>query len=278
MVVASFALGCASSAMCDATDVALVDVAGDEVPAVVSRQFIFGAVGDLCGPLLLIVVSLSGLSWRVAFAVGAGTVLALRPVADDVPVPPATRTQRGAHSRVRGCGRSSATRGCGTSACSRCCCPRWTRTRCAFLISYLEHDHGLTAAGAIAVGAASIVGRARRLHHDQPARLPAARPGDAQPDGRHHRVARRRGARREHLADRRGRARVRFCRRPLLHRAQDAHRAPLPGPGRQRAGGREHDRVLRRSSCPCSRAGSRTPSACAPASACRPWSPRARSC
>jgi hypothetical protein len=62
---------CASSAMCDATDVALVDVAGDEIPAVVSRQFIFGAVGDLCGPLLLIVVSLSGLSWRVAFAVGA---------------------------------------------------------------------------------------------------------------------------------------------------------------------------------------------------------------
>ena len=40
--------------MCDAADVALVDIAGDETPAQLSRSFVFGGVGDLLGPILLI--------------------------------------------------------------------------------------------------------------------------------------------------------------------------------------------------------------------------------
>ena len=196
-----------------------------------------------CGPLLLIVVSLSGLSWRVAFAVGAGTVLlyGLWLMTFPFPPPPGRDAEHTAREGLRPIVRDPRVWYFGVLAMLSV---RVRRGRVR--VPDLVPRAGPRAHGGRGDRRRRGVHRrrARRLHHDQPARLPAAGAGDAQPDGRHHRVARRRGARRERLADRRGRARVRFRRRALLHRAQDAHRAPLPGPGRQRAGGREHDRVL----------------------------------
>ncbi len=157
MVVASFVLGCASSAMCDATDVALVDLAGEEIPALVSRQFIFGAIGDLCGPLLLIVVSLTGLSWRVAFAVGAATVLLYGAwlATFSFPPPPGREAEHSPREGLRPILRDPRVWYFGVLAMLL---SALDEDAFAFLISYLERDHGLTPAAAIAVGAASIVG------------------------------------------------------------------------------------------------------------------------
>ena len=76
LVVASFALGCAATAMCDATELALVDISGDDAPAAVSRSHFFGAIGDLLGPVALIVAAAAGIGWRAVFLACAALVLA----------------------------------------------------------------------------------------------------------------------------------------------------------------------------------------------------------
>jgi predicted MFS family arabinose efflux permease len=46
-------------------------VAGDDTSAQISRSFVFGAAGELLGPLLLIGVAAAGFGWRNAFGVAA---------------------------------------------------------------------------------------------------------------------------------------------------------------------------------------------------------------
>jgi FSR family fosmidomycin resistance protein-like MFS transporter len=71
LVVASFVYGCAATALCDASELALVDLSGDDAPAAVSRSHLFGAVGDLLGPLALIGATVAGIGWRGAFVLCA---------------------------------------------------------------------------------------------------------------------------------------------------------------------------------------------------------------
>jgi len=98
LVVASFAHGCAATALCDATELALVDVSGDDAPAAVSRSHLFGAVGDLLGPVFLIVATATGIGWRGAFLVCAVLVLAYAIWIATLPIP-APRTFE--HERAR---------------------------------------------------------------------------------------------------------------------------------------------------------------------------------
>ena len=88
LVVASFVLGCAATALCDATELALVDVAGDDAPAAVSRSHFFGAVGDLLGPVALILATATGIGWRGAFLVCAVLVLVYAIWIATLPIPP----------------------------------------------------------------------------------------------------------------------------------------------------------------------------------------------
>ena len=76
LVLASFVLGCAATAMCDASELALVDISGDDAPAAVSRSHFFGAIGDLLGPVALIVAAAAGIGWRAVFLTCAVLVLA----------------------------------------------------------------------------------------------------------------------------------------------------------------------------------------------------------
>jgi MFS family permease len=87
MLVAAIALmGFAGDAMVRATDVALVDVAGDRIELAVARGTLLGTVGDLAGPALLAGCLATGLGWRAAFVAaglgmaGYGLLLASQPL------------------------------------------------------------------------------------------------------------------------------------------------------------------------------------------------------
>jgi predicted MFS family arabinose efflux permease len=90
LVIAVAVMGFAGDAMVRATDVALVDVAGDRLELAVARATLLGTIGDLAGPALLAACLTAGLGWRAAFVVaglgmaGYGLLLASQPL----PAPP----------------------------------------------------------------------------------------------------------------------------------------------------------------------------------------------
>ena len=88
LVVAGFVMGLASTAMVDGAEVALVELAGDDLRRYLARSNLLATAGDLLGPALIAAVVVAGLSWRVAFAVGA-VLMALYGVAlSTAPLPP----------------------------------------------------------------------------------------------------------------------------------------------------------------------------------------------
>lgn len=86
LAVAAFVLGMSSTAMVDAAEVALVELAGDDLRRALARSNLLATVGDLLGPGLVLAVAATGLSWRVAFGAGAlvlaayGVALAAAPL------------------------------------------------------------------------------------------------------------------------------------------------------------------------------------------------------
>jgi MFS family permease len=91
--------------MVRATDVALVDVAGDRIELAVARGTLLGTVGDLAGPALLAACLATGLGWRAAFVAaglgmaGYGLLLASQPL----PCPSrSSRVASGAGPKPRG--------------------------------------------------------------------------------------------------------------------------------------------------------------------------------
>ena len=93
LALAAFVMGVASTAMVEATEVALVDLAGDDLRPYLARSNLLATVGDLLGPALIGGVAVAGLSWRAAFALGSvlvavyGLALAAAPLPP--PAPPA---------------------------------------------------------------------------------------------------------------------------------------------------------------------------------------------
>jgi predicted MFS family arabinose efflux permease len=71
LAAAAVVMGAASTAMVDAVEVALVDLAGDDLRRYLARSNLLGAVGDLVGPVLVAAVAAVGLSWRAVFWCGA---------------------------------------------------------------------------------------------------------------------------------------------------------------------------------------------------------------
>src|SRR4051812_28714705 len=60
LAAASFVLGVAATAMVHACEVALVDLAGEQLESAIGSASLFGAAGDLLGPLALIVTAALG--------------------------------------------------------------------------------------------------------------------------------------------------------------------------------------------------------------------------
>lgn len=71
LVLAGFVMGMASTAMVDGAEVALVDIAGDDLRRYLARSNLLATVGDLLGPTLVAAAAIAGLSWRTAFGAGA---------------------------------------------------------------------------------------------------------------------------------------------------------------------------------------------------------------
>ncbi len=76
LAVASFAVGMSATAMIHGTELALVDVAGEDVTAYFARGMVFGAAGGVAGPALLIITTATGFGWRAAFLACAPLVAA----------------------------------------------------------------------------------------------------------------------------------------------------------------------------------------------------------
>ncbi|HLI66215.1 MAG TPA: MFS transporter [Caulobacteraceae bacterium] len=74
MVAAAFVWGAASDAFTHGCEVALVDLAGEDLPRALSRMNAWAAVGDLLGPLTLAAISATAFGWRGAF-VGLGVMM-----------------------------------------------------------------------------------------------------------------------------------------------------------------------------------------------------------
>ncbi len=120
LVGASFVIGVAASAMVDASELALVDVSGDDLPRMLGASNFLGAIGDLAGPVLIIVAAWLGFGWQAPFLLAARADGRLRRLARTVAAPatPSATTIGGAAPRVWR--RSSVIVACGSSASWRC--------------------------------------------------------------------------------------------------------------------------------------------------------------
>jgi predicted MFS family arabinose efflux permease len=88
LAIASLLWGAASDAFVHATQLALAELAGDELDATLARTNVLGSVGDLLGPFTLAVASATGIGWRPVFAVGGVLMLGYAGLLAAQPLPP----------------------------------------------------------------------------------------------------------------------------------------------------------------------------------------------
>jgi predicted MFS family arabinose efflux permease len=74
LLAAAFVWGAASDALVHGCEVALVDLAGEALPAALARLNGWSAVGDLLGPPTLALAAVTGLGWRGAL-IGCGALM-----------------------------------------------------------------------------------------------------------------------------------------------------------------------------------------------------------
>lgn len=92
LAASSFAFGFGATGLVDGLEVALVDLAGDDLEALVGRSNLLAAVGDLLGPVVVAATAALGWSWRVPFVV-CGVLLTLYSLAIAMlPLPPPHRS------------------------------------------------------------------------------------------------------------------------------------------------------------------------------------------
>ncbi len=99
LAAAAFGIGVATTAMVDAAEVALVDMAGEDLRPYLARGNLLAAVGDMAGPGLLAGVAFAGLSWRAAFWVGAAVLAVYGLLLAVSPLPPPRRDSDGGERR-----------------------------------------------------------------------------------------------------------------------------------------------------------------------------------
>lgn len=154
---ASFVLGAAATAMVHACEVALIDLAGDRLEQAIGSASLFGAAGDLLGPLALVVTAALGWSWRTPFVVGAvlcaayGVWLAMLPL----PRPAQVDHHTGAFRATFALLRDPAIWRFGLVGVLFV---QLDEAYLAFVIAYLRRGQHLSAAGATLTASAIVVG------------------------------------------------------------------------------------------------------------------------
>lgn len=103
LLLAGLVMGTASTAMVDGAEVALVDLAGDDLRRYLARSNLLATIGDLIGPVLVAGTLFVGLSWRAAFVVGAGlmALYALALAGAPLPAPAPAADGDGEEARPR---------------------------------------------------------------------------------------------------------------------------------------------------------------------------------
>ena len=154
----AFMVGAASTAMVDTCEIALADLAGDDyLEDHLTVQNVWGSVGDLLGPAIVVAVAALGLSWRVSYVVGAALVLAYGAWLASLPFPPPHPHEDGYRvgSAVVSVLRDPSVWlvGLGVMLLGPLDEPML-----AFLIAHLQQARGLTETGATLIAALSVVG------------------------------------------------------------------------------------------------------------------------
>jgi MFS family permease len=158
LLIASFVLGVAATAMVHACEVALVDLAGEQLERAIGSASLFGAAGDLLGPLVLIIAASLGWSWRVPFVVGAVLCAAYGGWLTTLPFPRPRSVEaahRGAFRSTVALLRDPAIWRFGFVALLFV---QLDEAYLAFVIAYLRRDQHLTAAIATLTASALVVG------------------------------------------------------------------------------------------------------------------------
>ncbi len=157
LAVGSLLLGLSADAMLAACEVALVDLAGDDLVRVLAPGNLGAELGDLIGPLLLAGSAALGWSWRVPFLISAVGAFAYAAVlaAQPLPRPQPAAEPSSAASDVRSCLRD---RRVWLLALVSLLFDTLDEPFLGFAIAFLEVERGQSHAVAVLVGGSVLVG------------------------------------------------------------------------------------------------------------------------
>jgi predicted MFS family arabinose efflux permease len=157
LAIASFVMGLAATAMVDAGEVALADLAGDDLAPTLAAGNLLGSIGDLAGPLILLVATALGFGWRGPFLLVAimmaayGVWLACSPI----PPPPRHDEREPPTHALRSVLRD---RRVWYFAAVALLLGPLDEALLAFLIAFSEQARGLSPTAAVAIGMCTIAG------------------------------------------------------------------------------------------------------------------------
>lgn len=157
LVLASFLLGMMATALVDGSELALADLAGDDLVENLARANMLGSIGDLAGPALLIGAAAVGVGWRGTFVVAAVAMALYAAWLATLPLPPPRAEVRAAGARegLRAALRSPWVWYLGVIAFLAA---PLDEALLAFVIADLQQAHGLGTGAATAIASLSIVG------------------------------------------------------------------------------------------------------------------------
>jgi MFS family permease len=182
LAIGAVGVGVFSTALVDAIEVAVVDVAGDHLESLLARINVGATVGDIIGPMVLAGIALAGGSWRVAFMVSAIIMAMFATLVAFAPIPPPQRDHDDGHTPF-------------SATLARFRDPRvwWAgmlgaglvaldESYLGFIIAGFERDRGTSRGVAVVLGSSSVLGTAasslwhsrRTMVHAPLARMRAA--------------------------------------------------------------------------------------------------------
>jgi predicted MFS family arabinose efflux permease len=157
LVLAVFVMGVLGDGLVRAVEVAMVDVAGDNLEPALARTNLLGAVGDLAGPLLLAGSLTVGFGWRGAFAVAGTAMVAYGVLLATQPLPAPTRADD-AHPPLRGTLAVLRDRRVLVAALLVALVNSFDDSFVGFAVAFLITDHEVTPAVATLAAGAGLIG------------------------------------------------------------------------------------------------------------------------
>jgi predicted MFS family arabinose efflux permease len=160
LVAASFGIGLASTALIDASEIALVDVAGDDLPSTLASANLVAEIGDLMGPLLIVVTTGLGFGWRTPVLLAAVAMAVYAIWLAILPLPPPQRSAHGQeHDRpARALRAVMADRRVWFYALVAVLLGPLDESLLAFLIAFAQEQRGLSPTVALVLAMGTIVG------------------------------------------------------------------------------------------------------------------------